>query len=417
MPKVKIEKLVGGGQGLGRIDGKAVFVWGALAGEEVEVNISKDKKNFSEGTAQEISVASKERVTAKEDHYLSCSPWQILSWEEEMKWKKEIIKENFLRLAKMELPEFEVFGDKKSSYHYRNKIEYNLISDGKRVELAIFGRETNELISIKECCLAKKCLNEQAKKIVAWINKRSDSERFKKIILQCNEQDETLAVIFVDDKIAVEDGLMISEKLNGVFVYQLLNDGVAQLLFHEGKEFLTEKIMNVELRHAVNSFFQINIPIFCSALTDISRFLAKENEVIDYYAGVGAISLALAKHFARAILVEGDQTAVALAGKNIAANKIYNCETVSGSVEKQTKLITARHVLILDPPRTGLSRDLINQILFIKPRRLIYLSCDSATQARDIGLLSGKYRLIFTKAYNFFPRTPHVECLCVLESK
>lgn len=417
MPIVKVEKLVGGGQGLGRIDGKAVFVWGALPSEEVGVKILKDKKNFSEGIAEKILSASKERVMPKEEHYLSCSPWQILSWEEEMKWKKEIIKENFSRLAKMNLPEFEIFGDKKSDYNYRNKIEYNLIFDGKRVQLAIFGRETNELIPIKECCLAKKCLNEQAKKIVDWINKRSDPERFKKIIVQCNEQDETLAVIFVDDKIAVEDGLMISEKLKGVFVYQLRNDGAAQLLFHEGKEFLTEKIINVELRHAVNGFFQANMPIFREALKSINENLSKNDEVIDYYAGVGAISLPLAKNFTRAVLVEGDQTAITLAGKNIAANKIFNCETVSGSVEKQTKLITARHVLILDPPRTGLSRDLINQILLMKPRRLIYLSCDSATQGRDFGLLKEKYKLTFIKAYNFFPRTPHVECLCVLDVK
>jgi len=415
MPKVKVEKLVGGGQGLSHIDGKAVFVWGALAGEEVEVNILKDKKNFSEGTAQEILVASRERVSAKEDHYLSCSPWQILSWAEEMKWKKEIIKENFSRLAKMELPEFEILGDRKAEYHYRNKMEYNLIFDGKQVQLAIFGRETNELIGVKECCLGRSCLNEQAKKIVVWINKRPDSEHFKKIVVQCNEQDEVLAAIFVDEMITVEDCPLILGELKGVFIYFQQPNSVDQLLFHVGKEFLTGKIMNVELRHAVNCFLQVNIPIFHEALTSINESLAKNDEVIDYYAGVGAISLPLAKNFSRAVLVEGDQTAITLAGKNIAANKIFNCETVSGSVEKQTKLITARHVLILDPPRTGLSRDLSNQILFTKPRRLIYLSCDSATQARDIGLLAGKYKLNFIKAFNFFPRTPHVECLCVLD--
>lgn len=412
-----IEKLVGGGQGLGRIDGKAVFVWGALPSEEVEVKILKDKKNFSEGIAEKILSASKERIMPKEEHYLSCSPWQILSWAEEMKWKKEIIKENFSRLAKVNLSEIEIFGDEKTMYHYRNKIEYNFIYNSGKIQLAIFGRDTNELVAIDECCLGRKCLNVQAKKIVEWINKRADAKSFRKIVLRCNDKDEILTAIFVDEKIKINDCPLIYDNLKGVFVYFSDKERDSQLIYHIGKEFLTEKIMGVELRCGVDSFFQINVPIFCEALSDIGKFLSKSDEVIDFYAGVGAISLPLHDKFSRAMLVEENKEAIGLAGKNIAINKLYNCETVAGSVERKVNLIMPEHVLILDPPRNGLVKELLNEILIIKPKRLIYLSCDIATQARDFGLLKEKYKLTFIRAYNFFPRTPHVECLCVLELK
>ena len=159
------------------------------------------------------------------------------------------------------------------------------------------------------------------------------------------------------------------------------------------------------------------MPIFQIALTDIKKFIEVEDEVLDYYSGVGAISLTLASQFKRGILIEENEEAIEFTKRNISQNKITNCEIFQATAGEQATLIAANSVVVLDPPRAGLAKTLVDEILKIQPKRLIYLSCDIATQARDIARLKEKYELRFIKLYNFFPRTPHVECLCVLDKK
>ena len=145
MEKVTIEKLVFGGQGLARKDGRVYFVWNALPGEEVEVEITKKKKNFCEGIARKIIKASPLRVEPKEAHFLACSPWQIMSFDSENDWKKKIALETYLRfraLDKEQNIEIEA-GDK--DYGYRNKIEYRALYADGQLKLAFYGRETNQL--------------------------------------------------------------------------------------------------------------------------------------------------------------------------------------------------------------------------------------------------------------------------------
>lgn len=416
--RLKIDKLVAGGQGLGRVENKVFFVWEVLAGEDVEVEVLKSKKNFCEGRVTKIVSPAKERIPAREQHYLACSPWQILSWAEELKWKKLITQENYSRLAKIDLPaELAIEAEENKQYHYRNRIEYNFIYGRGELHLALFERKTNDLRLIEECCLADEKLNAAAKNILAWLNTRADRKSFSKMVVRGAGGGQILAGLFAASRVDNIACPILDKNLVGISIFEEKEEGSYALLHEQGQTFLTEIIDNVELRFGLDSFFQINVPIFTKAVNDMKQFVNKRDKVIDFFSGVGAIGLLLADKFKQAILVEENPTAAEFAEQNIALNKIKNCEAKRSRAEEAVDLISEESVVILDPPRAGLEKSLIAKILQVKPKRLIYLSCDIATQARDISQLKEIYNLDFVKLYNFFPRTPHIECLCVLDRK
>ncbi|MBT5338597.1 class I SAM-dependent RNA methyltransferase [Candidatus Falkowbacteria bacterium] len=416
MLKIKIEKLIAGGQGLARHDGCVYFVWNVLPGEEVEVEVLKKKKNYAEAVVKKIISASEERVTPREEHYLNCSPWQILSWSEEVKWKKAIAVENFSRQAKIELPsDLQIVADKENQYHYRNKIEYNFVYKKGRLHLALFQRETNDLCPIDECCLAQNELNKVARSILEWLNSRADNEKFQKLVVRSDSRGRILVGLYIKGKIAKLNCPLLNKTLVGVRVFQLDDGGKWELGDYVGCSFLTESINGIELRFGVESFFQVNVPIFKLAIDDIAEFINRNDNVLDFYSGVGSISLPLAKKFRTAHLIESGEEALKFAEQNIDINRIDNCKASLMRAEEAVDLIGKGNVLILDPPRAGLEKSLIAEIIERQPKRLIYLSCDVATQARDLNILKEHYEIVFSRLYNFFPRTPHIESLIILD--
>jgi len=415
MIKLKIEKLVFGGKALARQDGKVYFVNGALPGESVEVEITKDGKNFADARTVKILKPSKFRVEPKEDHYRSCSPWQILDFAEENKIKKQIVVETFQRFAKIDLPDFLIVSDDRD-YHYRNKIEFNFITENNQLEYGIFESGSNDLQIIDGCELASVEINKSAESFLIFLNKTSIPKNiFKKIIFRSNSEGQVLAAVFVKEKTGLEK-FKLPSCLSGVVFYQ--DDGIeTKKIFNVGLNALTEDINNTILKFGVNSFFQINTPIFQNALNDIAEFLTTKDVVLDFYSGVGAVALSLADKFKSAQLVEINAEAVEFARENIDKNSLNNCQMEKSSAEVAKKFIDNKKVLLVDPPRIGLDKELIVKILKELPPKIIYLSCDQATQARDFNLLKEHYEISFFRAYNFFPHTPHVESLLVLSKK
>jgi 23S rRNA (uracil1939-C5)-methyltransferase len=179
---------------------------------------------------------------------------------------------------------------------------------------------------------------------------------------------------------------------------------------------LEEELFGTKLRYGLFSFFQVNVPIFKDALEDIGNFV-DDTDLVDYYSGVGSIGLALHDKCQKLTLVESNPEAVEYATENIKINKLKNCEAICKPAELIIDLITSDKTLIFDPPRAGLDKRIVEKVLAELPKKIIYLSCDLSTHARDIGLLKEKYNIKFLKLYNFFPRTAHIEGLCVLEKK
>lgn len=423
MPKIKIDKLVFGGQGLGRLNGKAVFCWNALPEEDVEVELTRQKKDFAEAVIKNIIKPSSHRITPPENHYLCCSPWQILSWEKENEWKRLIAAEMYYKVGALkDILGLEIVSGEKQ-FGYRNKIEYSFVEKaGGGVSLAFFERASHNLQSIEKCVLAKEEINIVAREIVDWLNKKCvQAGDLKSLILRANQDGQVIAALFLNKTLAFDSKPEINARLVGFHVYYSNPESPKstpdKLIFGIGQNYLNETINRIKLKYGTLSFFQVNVPVFANALNDINEFLDKEDSVVDYYCGVGAISLALNKRFQKAVLVENFREAAAFAEENIKLNKIKNCEVICGAAETEAKLISSDKIIIVDPPRVGLHRDLVKQLLKVQPKRIIYLSCDIATQARDIKWLSARYSVEFVKIYNFFPRTPHIEGLCVLDKK
>ncbi len=433
MHKVTIEKLVFGGQGLARLpDGKVVFVWNALPGEEVEINIIKKKKDYIEAVATKILTPSPERVQAREEHFLSSAPWQMMDWDRENYYKKHIAMEQYGKIGGLILgnqpPEI-VSGDKQ--YGYRNKIEFSFAPtdpnqdyqnnpEYEPVSLAFFQRGKKVRKPVTHSELAEPVINDVAKKILDWVNEQQIPMRsLKSLIVRSNGNGQAIAALFLKDKLSFDSFPELNEQLLGFHIYYSTHKSPASvptaLLYSEGQDYLIANIKGTKLKFGLLSFFQINIPMFEQALDDIAAFLPPKTPLIDFYAGVGAISLPLSYNRESAMLVDNNEEAIAYAKENIEMNGLKNCDAQCIPAEEITDIISSDKTIIVDPPRAGLHMKMAQRLAAIKPPRIIYLSCNIATQARDIRLLEETYKVSFLKLYNFFPRTPHIEGLCILD--
>ncbi|MFA5995401.1 MAG: 23S rRNA (uracil(1939)-C(5))-methyltransferase RlmD [Patescibacteria group bacterium] len=420
---IKIDKLVFGGQGLGHVDGKACFVWNALPGETVEMEPVRKRKDIIEAVATNIVQASPDRTAAKEAHFLSCSPWQILTPEQETYWKQQLALETYQHIGKLDIKQIELVDDASNYYGYRNKMEFSFaeLTDGT-ITLALFERGKKVRTSIPGCILASANINTCAQTILIWINQQHIPIRsLKTLIIRSNQAGEVLAALFIKDRLTFDNLPIITKPLTGLYIYYSTHKSPAsvptELLYQIGDTALTETLNDYKLQYGVFSFFQVNLPIFTQALKTISEYLEPNTPLLDYYCGVGAISIALVKHCASAILVDNNAEAISFAQKNIEHNKLHNYTAQCLPAEQLLDVITSTHIMIVDPPRAGLHTKLIETILTKKPQRLIYLSCNLATQARDINLLDSGYSVKSLKLFNFFPRTPHIEGLCILETR
>lgn len=438
----KIEKLVFGGQGLAHVQAsnsqptKTAFIWNALPGEEVEFTTTKNKKGIIEGVATKILKPSPHRIPALEPHFLSCSPLQILTYDEENEQKLEMSKEAFSHIGNLKktapriLETLEIESPKQE-FGYRNKMEYSFYEDLEqkstsfpRMSLAFFERSQHRKSAIEPCILATKEINEVALRILEFVRKNNLTHLdVKATIIRSNEKGQVIAGLFLKTEKPLAHIPKTDKQLIGFHIY--LSDFrspasiITSTIHTEGETHLTNTLKQTKLKYGLNSFFQINQEIFLKALDEIENYLESPTtgplEVIDFYSGVGAIGLPLAKKCKTLTLVDSNEEAIEYAEHNIKANKIKNAQAIASPAEKMIDLITPNKTIILDPPRAGLHEDVIKKLIKETPPKIIYLSCNVSTQARDIALLGQKYTIKHMKLFNFFPRTPHIESLCVME--
>ncbi len=413
--EVQIEKLVHGGQGLGTLpDGRKVFVWNALPGEKVRVKLWKRKKSFAEGIAEEIIVSSPDRIEPEEPNFLATSPWQIMTFEAENKHKKEIVDELFQR-DRVHLPAYEIRYTE-YEYDYRNKMEYSFYGDDDGIHLALYNRGSHQKQIVQGSKLAMPALDTAANAVLAQLNALSiRAGDLKTIIVRCSQESDVAASLFVKRQDFPE--VKLPPQLKGLRVYYSNPKSPAsvptELLREQGLVLLQDELLGREFVYDVDSFFQVNVPIFERALARMKEF-ANGDELVDMYAGVGSIGLSLAKK--SVTLVELDPATAAMARKNAHKSEL-EAKVIETSTEKALDYVMSDRPIIFDPPRAGLHPKLTERVLEVLPPRVLYLSCNPATHARDLGLLQEKYSINFFEVYNFFPRTPHIETLAVLERK
>lgn len=416
-----LEKLVNGGQALGYSDGKPVFVWGGLPGEVVDVHIGKAKRGVLEGIVTKVSKVSPERVEPREpEEYLSTSPWQILDPKKEDQVKLELLAQTFKHEAGVDLGEIEFVGpDSGKEFGYRNKMEYVFWGDEDGLHLALHKRGSGQKIMLEGSALASEAINKAGSAVVDLLNKKKVfAGDLKSLVLRSNLKGECVGALFIKTEDFKE--FEIPTELKGLVCYYSNPKSPASVitkeLWREGVIDLSEQVSGLEIAYDVNSFFQVNLPIFEKTLDDIRTNLLPDLPILDFYGGVGSIGLSIAGKNRALSIVEINEQSVEMARKNIASLKLSNAVVASGASEDALDEIWADSILVVDPPRAGLHKKVVQHIAEVKPKQIIYLSCNPVTQARDVKfLIEAGYRVSFARGYNFFPRTPHVESLVVLE--
>lgn len=418
--RLAIDKLVFGGQGLGRINGKAAFVWNALPGETVDAHVIANKKTHLEAVATRIHTPSPDRIQPKEDHFLSCSAWQILSEAKELEWKRRIAEETYAKLGGFSLSVPIDIAYAGVAEGYRNKMEYSFAeTTDANISFAFFERGGRMRRPLDRCIFADSRITAAADHILRWVNeKRIPIRSLKTLVVRSNAAGAVIAGLFLKDRLSFPDLPALDHGLVGIQLYYSTHQSPASVptapLAGLGSMTLAETVNGASFAYGLFSFFQINVPIFETALRDMQKHSTPGVPILDYYTGVGVIGMALGAP-AGSILVDSNIEAVDFAEKNLATNAMRGVRAEASPAEKMTGYIDADHMLILDPPRAGLHQKVVAAILEKKPPRILYLSCNISTQARDLDLLSSKYHLSHISLYNFFPRTPHIEGLCVLE--
>jgi len=424
---IKLDKIVGGGQTLGTLEGgRKLFVWGGLPGEIVDVQITKKKSKMSEGVVTEVITPSKERISARdEDSYLSTSPWQIMKFESEQHYKAALIEEAF-ELHDIVLPEvIEVYSDN-NQYEYRNKIEFswywNKVTE--QLDLAFFRRGTHGKIPVEGTSLANPAINKAAIAMRDLLRKKPDVRAFmlKTLLTRCDKNGNVAMQLYVKEP---EFAKFTDEEIEnlGISGFELIFSNpkspasvITERLQSWGITNLTDTILKIPFTYAVEGFFQINIPIYEQALQDMKKWVSADKPVVDLYSGVGTIGLTIGGK--NVTLVEINEHAVVEMKRNIKAlEREKAVKAILAPSESALEHIKNDSTIIVDPPRAGLHEDVINKLLEIAPERIIYLSCNPVTQARDTARLAEKYGVKYHRGYNFFPRTPHIEHLVVLDLK
>ena len=391
--QVHIDRMDHFGNGIGNINGKIIFVKGALPGETVDVTITKDKKSFMEGTINTIIYKSSKRVEPFCKYFGVCGGCSLchLTYENTLEYKKERVKNI---LYKFDIPKINVIKNENDLY-YRNKIELKIV-DGK---LGFYEKSTHNLIEIKDCKVTKKSINKSFEFVK---NMKLENAN---VTIRANYNDEVLIIIDSKEKPVIlnpEDYKIVGIVLNDKCIY--------------GQDNFMEKINNLFFTVSYNSFFQVNNYINLELFNLIKENIVGKT-VLDLYSGVGTLSIVASKVVDKVYSIEVIANAVKNALINAKINKCDNINFILGKVEDKIGFINDKiDTIIVDPARAGLDKKTIEVINNICPQRIIYVSCDTQSLANNLVDLAN-YGIKRFYILDMFSYTYHIECFCILDRK
>lgn len=423
---VTLSHVIGGGQTIGTLDtGKKCLVWGGLPSETVVVQPTKSKSSYLEGVVTEVITPSPDRITARDpDSYLSTSPWQIMDFTQESHYKSALIEEAF-ELHNIVLPNpIETYTDD-VQYEYRNKIEFSFWydTDSNKLDLAFFRRGTHGKIAVSHTSLAAPEITAVSKRILVALNTLEVGGRaLKTLLIRSNRRGDVAWQLYVKDEdfqVAPLIDELGSIAETGEVIYSNPKSPasvITKRLYAGAHITLEDTLLDVPFRYATEGFFQINLPVYEQTLRDMREWIPVGKPVVDMYSGVGTIGLTIGGD--NVTLVEINEHAVREMMRNIGElGRSDSARAILSSSEQALEHITSDATIIVDPPRAGLHDDVIARLLEAAPDRIIYLSCNPVTQARDVAKLAESYGIRAHRGYNFFPRTPHIEHLVILDKK
>ncbi len=390
--QVEIIRLDDNARGIGYVDGKIVFVPKTIPGDIVEINITLDKKKYSEAVVTKYVKNAKNKIEPVCPYFDKCGGCQLLnvSYEDGINSKIAIFENNLKRSG---FNQKVVLTKNENHYNYRNKVTLKIV-DGK---IGFYEKSTNNLTEINYCHLGSNIIN----KYISEISKLKLINAT--VSIRSNFRNEVM--IIVDTKNKVEIDLLNLEDVVGVIVNNEIKYGTM---------YLNDNLNGLNYEISYDSFFQVNPYITSKVIDLINKNLTKDDVVLDLYCGVGTLGLAAANSVKKVYGIEKYKNAVINAKNNTILNNIENASFKIGDLSKNIKLSSDINTFIVDPPRAGLDKPVIDTISEFKPNKIIYMSCNPNTLIRDLKLLSENYEFDYIAAFDMFSFTAHVECVVTL---
>lgn len=406
--KLTVEKLDHNGRGIARIQKFPIFILDALEGEVVDVKITKVKKNYAEGEVLHYYEKSRDRIDPICPYYKVCGGCDFMhaSYTRELQFKEEKVQEILQKFAKIDTSLIKPILSSKNITFYRNKGTFKVEN-----KIGFYHKKTNRIVPIEKCQLMHPLIN----KLLEILYHDISFENVYEVVIRVSE-------FFKETMLILKANGPIDENY---FMYSLESVATTIVVFKDnkysiltGNGYIREKIGNKVYAVSADSFFQVNTSGAKKIYDKVLEYLdvTEKDTILDLYCGTGTIGIYVTDGAKQTCGIERNKYAILDAYKNKKLNHAHNIDFECKDASKVT-MIDKMSKVIVDPPRAGLSSQTIQFLLDSRPKKIVYVSCDPVTLARDISLLRKKYKVIEILPVDMFPRTQHVECICLLDKK
>ncbi len=438
--RLAIEGYASGGEGVARLNGQAVFVKGALRGEICDVKLLKIGKSALWGKVSSVVTPSPARTQPGCSHYPACGGCQTrhMSYDEELEMKRRRVEEALLRIGGVKCPVSVIYGAKNTE-RYRNKAQFPVASGANGPVIGFYRERSHDVIDVPDCLLQPLAAARLRDALRDWMgeydvsayNEVAHEGLVRHLFVRVSSSGQALCAVVVNGERLPREGELVKALrgaepgLAGV-VLAVNRERTNVILGRRyrtlwGQDYLEDSLCGLSFRLSVPSFFQVNrvqAEVLYSLAVDFAGLTGDET-VLDMYCGVGTVTLAMAKRAKEVIGVEDVPEAVDDARENAARNGADNvrfiCADAGATAAALSEQGVRPDVICVDPPRKGLSGAVIAAIADMAPDRLVYISCDPGTMARDVGRLREHgYKLEKATAVDMFPRTYHVETVVLM---
>jgi 23S rRNA (uracil1939-C5)-methyltransferase len=407
MYEVEIEKLDHQARGIAHINDKIVFVENALPLEKVKIRIVKENKKIMEAVVTEYITRSKNRVESSCPYYKECGGCDLLhlSYEKQLIYKENKIKEIMNRYAELDDKLIKSIVPSPVQYNYRNKITLKV-----KNKIGYYKKKSYDIVEVENCLLANKKINE----IIKEFNEISVPKSINELVIRSINEDQISLTIYLQQKENI-DGFInkLAKKFDSI---KIIFEN--KLIKETGKSNIIGRLGKYDYQMSQTAFFQVNTQQTINLYDKIKQYVKNFNSPItlDLYCGTGSIGIYISEFASKVIGVEINSEAIENAKINAKNNNIKNIEFLAGDAKTVlSKNNYSADLVIVDPPRSGLDLDVVNDIIKINPKDIIYVSCDPITLARDLKLFSNKYKVVEITPFDMFPNTYHVECVVLLK--
>lgn len=432
-------------EGIAKVDRITVFVPGAIVGENIDIRIIKVTSSYAIGKIENINKKSDHRV---EDTlccvYKTCGGCQAqhIAYDFQL-YLKSLMLKNTLKKQGIEGYKFNNIVGMLIPYYYRNKVQYPVRNVNGENKIGFYSKRSHNIVENKRCHIQDKVIDDLSKEVYEKLlsygftlyNEIDYTGDIRHIIIKRGyHTEEIMIVLVVNNKELLKDNRfnkltedLDMENIKGIFLNlntnktnEILGDEIVNIY---GDNYITDTIGRYKFYISPKSFFQVNtlqVEMLYNVLKDQLN-LNKEDILFDLYSGVGTIGIFLSENVKEVYGIEIEEEAVKMANLNITRNNVNNCEYIAGPVEDKIEEFKTRNikptVIVVDPPRRGLDERSIEYIIEFGPEKIGYVSCNPATLARDLKLLSEKYNIESITPVDMFPQTSHIETVCVLSRK